>query len=90
MTASSVLLPPVIDTASVGALRVQLLEHRGLDLAVDASGVQRIGGLGLQVLLSAANLWAADGHALVIDNPSSVFTEMLRLTGAASLPEFAK
>lgn len=85
----SVALPAVIDTASVAAVRNLILEHRGANLSVNATDVQRIGGLGLQVLLSAANLWAADGRCLTIDSPSAALTEMLRLTGAAHLPEFA-
>jgi chemotaxis protein CheX len=80
-------LPPVINTASVTALRGQLVERRGAPLELDASEVQRIGGLGLQILLSAARAWAADGQHFAITKPSSAFTEMLRLTGAANLPE---
>lgn len=89
MSNSTFALPPVIDTASAAALKSGLLDHRGQDLAVDASAVQRIGGLGLQVLLSASRLWSAEGRAFAFTNPSDPFNEMLRLTGAASLPEFA-
>jgi chemotaxis protein CheX len=82
-------LPPVVDFASVAALRAGLLEHRGGDLTIDASAVQRIGGLGLQVLLSAARSWRSDGLAFAIAGASTPFTEVLSLTGAADLPEFA-
>ena len=82
-------LPAVIDSASVAALKSALLEHRGSDLTVDASAVQRIGGLGLQVILSAARTWAMEGHQFGVTGASESFNEMLRLTGAASLPEFA-
>ena len=80
-------LPAAINTGSIGALRTQLVERRGAPLELDASSVQRVGGLGLQVLLSAARAWAADGQHFAITKPSSAFTEMLRLTGAAHLPE---
>ena len=90
MSVRTLTLPPVIDPASIGALRNDLLEQRGEDLVVDAGAVQRIGGLGLQVLIAAKRAWAADGHSLSFDNPSSSFTEMLRLTGAAQLPEFSR
>ena len=83
-------LPAVIDTASVAALRNDLAERRGAPLEVDASNVQRVGGLGLQVLLSAARAWAADGQLLAITRRSDSFTEMLRLTGAHGLPEFGE
>ena len=82
-------LPAVVDAASVASLRTGILERRGADLAIDASGVQRIGGLGLQVLLAAARAWRAEDLAFAITDASPPFTEMLRLTGAADLPEFA-
>ena len=81
-------LPPVIDAASVGALRSDLLDQRGQDLVLDGDAVTRIGGLGLQILLAAHRAWAVDGRALTLANPSPALTEMLRLTGAAQLPEF--
>jgi chemotaxis protein CheX len=82
-------LPAVVNTASVGPLRAQLADRRGTPLEIDASKVERIGGLGLQVLLSAARTWAGDGQVFAVATPSPAFTEMLRLTGASSLPEFA-
>ncbi|NBB15046.1 STAS domain-containing protein [Caulobacter sp. SLTY] len=88
MSARSYTLPPVIDPASVGALRTDLLALRGEDLIVEGDAVQRIGGLGLQVLISAQRTWAADGHTLSLNQPSPSLIEMLRLTGAAQLPEF--
>jgi chemotaxis protein CheX len=88
MSTASLTLPEVIDSASVSGLRGALLEHRGQDLNVDASLVRRIGGLGLQVLISAARTWEADGHSLRLESPSPAFTDILRLTGAAVLPEF--
>jgi chemotaxis protein CheX len=82
-------LPPVVDAASVGPLRSSLLDQRGGDLEVDASQVQRIGGLGLQVLIAASRAWAAQGRSFAIVRASPPFNDMLRLTGAADMPEFA-
>lgn len=90
MSTRSYALPPVIDPASVGALRTDLLALRGEDLAIQGDAVLRIGGLGLQVLISAHRTWAADGHVLSLNHPSPPLTEMLRLTGAAALPEFTQ
>ena len=58
---------------------------------VAASGVRRLGGQCLQVLLSAQATWAADGHAFDVVEPSPEFTESLALMGAADLcpPETA-
>jgi chemotaxis protein CheX len=88
MSARAYTLPPVIDPASVGALRTDLLALRGEDLVIEGDAVQRIGGLGLQVLISAHRTWASDGRTLSLNHPSPSLIEMLRLTGAAQLPEF--
>lgn len=82
-------LPASVDAATAAAVRAELLERRGADLTVDASEVRRFGGLGLQLLLAGARAWASDGRAFRIADPSPAFTEALRLTGAADLPEFA-
>jgi chemotaxis protein CheX len=84
---ASVKLPDVVDTASVGALRAAILEHRGGDLELDAGRVQRIGGLGLQVLAAAAATWRADGVSLTLAAASDPFNDMMRLMGAADLWE---
>ena len=59
-------LPDVLDVKSADPLLRELLASRGQPIALDASGVQRLGGLGLQVLLSAQATWRADGHSLQI------------------------
>lgn len=78
-------LPPVIDSASVGPLRQDILARRGAELTLDLAPVQRIGGLGLQVVLAACRQWTADGRLLALTGASPAFTHMLRLTGASSL-----
>ena len=82
MTAHSLKLPEVIDVASVQVLRTAILEHSESDLALDASAVERIGGLGIQLLLSAEKMWAAKGLTLSISTPSVVFQDVHRLTDA--------
>jgi len=54
-------------------------------LSLDASGVQRLGGLCLQVLLSAEATWATDGHPFVISTASPAFAEGARRMGAQTL-----
>ena len=53
-------LSPVLDLTAAEPLKAELLAHRGRVLVVDASGVERLGGLCLQVLLSALSLWRQD------------------------------
>jgi chemotaxis protein CheX len=64
------------------ALAEQLNAARGHPLQLDASGVQRLGAQGLQVLLSAERTWAADHVAFEITAPSENFLADWRLFGA--------
>ncbi len=75
-------LPEVMDLKAAAPLADQILKWRGQPLTLDASGVQRIGGLCLQVLLSARVAWSADGVPFSVANPSASFSESLALFGA--------
>jgi chemotaxis protein CheX len=74
-------LPPALDIASVQGLKDQLLALRGRPVTLDASGVDRVGGLGLQVLLAARATWAADQQALTLADPSDGFLAGLSIMG---------
>jgi chemotaxis protein CheX len=74
-------LPAGLDTAGASALAARLLEVRGRPLTLDASGVERVGALGLQVLLSARLTWTRDGETLDITDPSPAFLAALGLAG---------
>lgn len=84
MTAA-VVLPAVLDLRAAASLKSELLARRGGPLTLDASGVERLGGLSLQVLLSALKTWAADGCALTIAPASEAFADQCRAFGAVSL-----
>ncbi|MBF0665794.1 MAG: STAS domain-containing protein [Brevundimonas sp.] len=77
-----VALPAVLDIQAAEGLRVQLLGARGRPLTLDGSAVERLGGLCLQVLLSARQTWAADGHRLLVEPASEAFTEQWNAFGA--------
>ena len=81
----SVRLPEVLDLKAAAPLREQLLAARGRPIQIDASHVQRLGGLCLQVLLSARQTWQEDKLPLEIVEPSTEFTDGVALFGAASL-----
>jgi len=87
----TVTLGDALDMTAAGPLVQELLGHRGHALALNASGVRRLGGQCLQVLLSAQASWAADGQPFEIVEPSPEFAEGLALMGAADLcpPETA-
>lgn len=74
-------LPDSLGSAGAAALAATLLEARGAPLTLGAGSVRRLGGQCVQVLLSAAATWRADGFALGIETPSPEFEEALRLLG---------
>lgn len=77
----SVTLPNELDIKAAGPLAAELLAARGKDLALNASQIERVGGQCLQVLLSAAATWAADGAELTIEEPSPTFVDAIQTAG---------
>ena len=80
----ALLLEPVLDLKAATPLQTALLARRGQALEIDASGVERLGGLCLQVLISAYKTWNDDGFPLHLAPRSEAFTEALRLFGATT------
>ena len=78
-------LAPVLDLRAAEPLKAELLSRRGEALALDASGVDRPGGLCLQVLLAARKTWAADGLNLRLGFVSEALAEQWAAFGA---PDF--
>ncbi len=77
----SVTLPNELDIKAAGPLAAELLAARGKDLALNASQIERVGGQCLQVLLSAAATWSADGAELTIEEPSPAFVDAIQTAG---------
>lgn len=82
---ATVSLVPVLDLQAAEPLRAELMALRGRSLEVDASQVTRLGGLCLQVLMSARKIWAEDGLSLTVNQPSSAFSEQLTAFGNPEL-----
>lgn len=76
-------LPAVLDIRAAEPLKVELMQYRGGAVALDASGVERLGGLCLQVLLSAVKTWKADGQTLIFLNVSKALSEQWLGFGAS-------
>ena len=55
-------LAAVLDLNEASTLRSKLMGLRGSNVAIDASGVERLGTLCVQVLLSAAKTWNEDNY----------------------------
>jgi chemotaxis protein CheX len=71
----TVQLEPVLDLGAAERLHATLMGLRGQPLDIDASQVERLGGLCLQVLISARDTWRADGHSAVIGQASTAFED---------------
>ena len=81
----TLILAEVLDLNAAEPLKAELLALRGHPLTLDASGVERLGGLCLQILLSARKTWAADGVNLNLGSVSQYWTEQWAALGA---PDF--
>lgn len=74
-------LPASLDMSAAGPLARSLIALRGADAVLDAGAVQRVGAQCVQVLLSAARTWGADGRGFAIQNPTPEFLEGLAMLG---------
>ena len=81
----AIVLAPVLDMNAAEPLKAELLAKRGQPVTLDASNVERLGGLCLQVLLSAKKTWSADGADLKIEPRSDGFSEQWAAFGAPDL-----
>ncbi|KAK0339410.1 hypothetical protein LTR94_034620, partial [Friedmanniomyces endolithicus] len=83
----AVVLTSVLDMKAAGPLKATLMGLRGQPAVLDASNVERLGGLCLQVLLSAFKTWQADGLPLNLITPSQAFCEQWAAFGAADIKD---
>lgn len=80
-------LEPVLDLGAAERLHAQLVGLRGQSLEIDASQVERLGGLSLQVLISARNTWATDGHKATISTASPAFEDAWAMFAAPAFSD---
>jgi chemotaxis protein CheX len=76
-------LDAVLDLRAAAPLRDALIEARGAPLCVDASRVEMLGGLCLQVLLAARHAWMRDGASFTITPRSAGFDAAITAFGAS-------
>lgn len=74
-------LAPVLDLNEATALHSKLMGLRGNNVAIDASAVERVGALCLQVLLAAAKCWDEDKQSFKFQKVSDAFTKTTQLVG---------
>lgn len=75
-------LASVLDLPAAVPLHAVLLAHRGDDLDVDCANVERIGGLCLQLLMSARLTWRLDHKRFRMINVSEPCRDALSLAQA--------
>lgn len=70
-------LPETFDRKAVAHFAQTLMDHRGSDAVLDASGVARIGAPAVELLVAARKQWLADGKALHIRDASPAFLAVI-------------
>lgn len=75
------ILPDRLDSSAAPALLASLRERIGRPLALDASGVEVIGALALEVIVAAGRQWERDGQPLTVIDPSARFTSACAVLG---------
>ncbi|WP_268839399.1 STAS domain-containing protein [Rhabdonatronobacter sediminivivens] len=78
----SVPLPEILDLGGATRVAAQLRELRGQDVQIEAGDLQRLSGIGLEMLVAAQMQWRADGKAFSIANWSEDTIRTLTLLGA--------
>ena len=79
--AKTLSLDNVLDLNAAGSLHSQLMAERGSDLVIDASAVERVGALCIQVLMSAAKTWQEEKHSLTFAQMSEALMKTMQLAG---------
>lgn len=77
----TVTLPARLDLTAVGGLAGEIKQHAGQPLTIDATAVETLGGLCLQLLLASAAQWKREGQELMIPMRSDAFDDALSLLG---------
>ena len=79
--AKRVKLDARLDSAAADRLRAQLSGSADGDLTLDATSVEMLGGLCLELILSARSLWSARAKAFAVDAPSAAMIDDLARYG---------
>ena len=74
-------LAPVLDLNEASALHAKLMELRGNPVEVDASAVERVGALCVQVLMAGAKTWEEEKLSFSFSKMSDAFTKTTQLIG---------
>lgn len=70
-------LRSILDPDAAEPLATMLRGIRGKSVVLDASAVERLSVPAVQILISAAGTWRADGQTLALADPSEGFSRTL-------------
>ena len=70
-----------LDSGAADALHQALSLGEGQDIELDASNVTMLGGLCLELLLCARQVWKASGKTITVEEYSDAFSEHLARFG---------
>ncbi len=74
-------LAPKLETAAAAELRKSLVEAQDHDIVVDASAVEMIGALCVEILMSVAAVWSKHGRSVTIEDASPQMIDDLGILG---------
>ena len=80
-------LPRILDLSAAAPIHTELSGLRGKPVELDASEVERLSGVCLQVLIAAHEAWVTDEIEFKISNPSEAFSAGVRLMAAQDFLE---
>ncbi|ENN84047.1 hypothetical protein RHSP_71497 [Rhizobium freirei PRF 81] len=74
-------LAAVLDLNEASTLRGKLMGMRGSNVVIDASSVERIGALCMQVIMAAAKTWDEDKLSFTFSKVSDAFQKTMQMIG---------
>jgi chemotaxis protein CheX len=74
-------LDKVLDLNEASSLHGRLMNLRGGDVTIDASAVERVGALCIQVLMSAAKTWEEEKLSFTFSKMSDALAKTMQLVG---------
>lgn len=74
-------LAAVLDLNEASTLRGKLMGMRGSNVVIDASGVERIGALCVQVIMAASKTWDEDKLSFTFSKVSDAFQKTMQMIG---------
>lgn len=84
----SMILPKKLDHEASQALRAEILDHQGQNLALSAAHVEFLGGAGAELILATRAAWDAQDCDMTVVSPSAAFQKAALQLGLDQMPPF--